>query len=143
MRDLCASFLPRGCGMKERRSYSRTGLNALKARVKIRGLVAIDKRTAAAQALIAWRNELLADLGGEESVSATQMALVDIAIRTRLYVDSLDACIMEQESLVKMTRLSCHRFRSNEVRLWLSIIAYNLGNLWRRRSYIRSAFVGV
>ena len=27
-----------------------------------------------------------------------------------------------------MTRLSCHRFRSNEVRLWLSVIAYNLGN---------------
>jgi Transposase DDE domain group 1 len=33
---------------------------------------------------------------------------------------------------VKMTRLSCHRFRSNEVRLWLSVIAYNLGTLWRR-----------
>jgi Transposase DDE domain group 1 len=32
----------------------------------------------------------------------------------------------------KMTRLSCHRFRSNEVRLWRSVIAYNLGNLWRR-----------
>jgi hypothetical protein len=31
-----------------------------------------------------------------------------------------------------MTRLSCHRFRSNEVRLCLSVIAYNLGNLWRR-----------
>ena len=31
-----------------------------------------------------------------------------------------------------MTLLSCHRFRSNEVRLWLSVIAYNLGNLWRR-----------
>jgi hypothetical protein len=31
-----------------------------------------------------------------------------------------------------MTRLSCHRFRSNEVRLWLSVMAYNLGNLWRR-----------
>ncbi len=27
---------------------------------------------------------------------------------------------------------SCHRFRSHEVRLWLSVIAYNLGNLWRR-----------
>jgi hypothetical protein len=24
---------------------------------------------------------------------------------------------------VKMTRLGCHRFRSNEVRLWLSVIA--------------------
>jgi len=33
---------------------------------------------------------------------------------------------------VKMTRLSCHRFRSNEARLWLSLLAYNLGNLWRR-----------
>ncbi|MFZ0890350.1 MAG: transposase [Candidatus Binataceae bacterium] len=31
-----------------------------------------------------------------------------------------------------MTRLSCHRFRTNQVRLWLSVIAYNLGNLWRR-----------
>src|SRR5260370_34672177 len=31
-----------------------------------------------------------------------------------------------------MAGLSCHRFRSNEVRLWLSLIAYNLGNLWRR-----------
>jgi FMN-dependent dehydrogenase len=30
---------------------------------------------------------------------------------------------------VKMTRLSCHRFRSNEVRLWLSVIASHLGNL--------------
>jgi hypothetical protein len=29
-----------------------------------------------------------------------------------------------------MTRLSCHRFRANEVRLWLSVSAYNLGNLW-------------
>ena len=36
-----------------------------------------------------------------------------------------------------MTRLSCHRFRSNEVRLWLSLIAYNLGNLWRRLVFPR------
>ena len=33
---------------------------------------------------------------------------------------------------VKMTRLSCHRFRANEVRLALSVIAYNIGNPWRR-----------
>ena len=30
------------------------------------------------------------------------------------------------------TRLSCHRFRANEVRLQLSVLAYNLGNLSRR-----------
>jgi hypothetical protein len=40
--------------------------------------------------------------------------------------------IKEGKQAVKMTRLSCHRFRASEVRLWLSLIAYNLGNLWRR-----------
>jgi hypothetical protein len=40
--------------------------------------------------------------------------------------------IKEGKQAVKMTRLSCHRFRSNEVRLALSVLAYNLGNLWRR-----------
>ena len=40
--------------------------------------------------------------------------------------------IKEGKQAVKMTRLSCHRFHSNDVRLWLSVIAYNLGNLWRR-----------
>ena len=40
--------------------------------------------------------------------------------------------IKEGKQAVKMTRLSCHRFRCNEVRLALSLLAYNLGNLWRR-----------
>ncbi len=40
--------------------------------------------------------------------------------------------IKEAKQAVAMTRLSCHRFRANEVRCWLSVIAYNLGNLWRR-----------
>ena len=31
-----------------------------------------------------------------------------------------------------MTQLSCHRFRSNQVRLGLSLLPYNLENLWRR-----------
>jgi len=40
--------------------------------------------------------------------------------------------VKEGKLAVNWTRLSCHRFRGNEVRLWLSVIAYNLGNLWRR-----------
>jgi len=40
--------------------------------------------------------------------------------------------IKEGKQAVAMTRLSCHRFQANQVRLWLSVIAYNLGNLWRR-----------
>ena len=41
--------------------------------------------------------------------------------------------IKEGKQVVKMTRLSCHRFRPNEVRLWLSLIACNLGSLWPGR----------
>ena len=40
--------------------------------------------------------------------------------------------IKEGKQAVAMTRFSCHRFGANEVRLWLSVLAYNLGNLWRR-----------
>jgi hypothetical protein len=94
--------------MKPRRTYSRHGLNALKARVMVRGFTAIDKRTAAAQALLAWRRELVTDLGGEEAVSAQQRVLVELAVRTRLYVDSLDAWIMEQPSLVNARKRSVH-----------------------------------
>jgi len=42
--------------------------------------------------------------------------------------------IREGKQAVKTTRVSCHRFRSNEVRLWLSVMAYNLGNRWRRQA---------
>jgi hypothetical protein len=42
--------------------------------------------------------------------------------------------IKEGKQAVKMTRLSCHRFRANEVRLWLSLIATTsatCGGGWR------------
>ena len=40
--------------------------------------------------------------------------------------------IKEGKQATHWTRLSCHRFRANEVRLQLSVLAYTLGNLWRR-----------
>ena len=40
--------------------------------------------------------------------------------------------IKEGKQAAHWTRLSCHRFGANEVRLQLSVLAYNLGNLWRR-----------
>ena len=70
------------------------------ARVKVRGLGAIDRRTAAARALIAWRDDLITDLGGEKAISAQQRAIVELATRTRLYIDSIDAWLMGQPSLV-------------------------------------------
>ena len=55
-------------------------------------------------------------------------------LRNRKVVHFYNQCgkaeqwIEEGKQAVKMTRLSCHRFRGNDVRLWLSILAYNLGN---------------
>jgi hypothetical protein len=69
-------------------------LNALKARVKVRGLAAIDKRTSAARHLPVWRRDLVADLGGEADLTAAQLALVELAVRTRLYIDHVDAWLM-------------------------------------------------
>ncbi len=86
--------------MKPRRTYTRHGLHALKARVMVRGLQAIDGRTAAAQHLVAFRRELLDDMGGESAVSAAQLALVEIATRSRLYLDHVDAVLLERQSLV-------------------------------------------
>ena len=40
--------------------------------------------------------------------------------------------IKEGKQATHWTRLSCPRFRANEVRLQLSVLAYTLGNLWRR-----------
>ena len=40
--------------------------------------------------------------------------------------------IKEGKQATHWTRLSCHRSLANEVRLQLSVLAYNLGNLWRR-----------
>jgi hypothetical protein len=40
--------------------------------------------------------------------------------------------IKEGKQATHWTRLSCHRFRANEARFWLSVLAYNMGNLWRR-----------
>lgn len=40
--------------------------------------------------------------------------------------------IKEGEQATSWTRLSCHRFRANEARLQLGVLAYDLGNLWRR-----------
>ena len=40
--------------------------------------------------------------------------------------------IKEGKQATCWTRLSCHRFRANKVRLQLAVLAYNLGNLSRR-----------
>lgn len=57
------------------------------------------------RALAAWRAELLADLGGIDNVSTQELALVEQAVKTKLLIDSVDAWLLEQQTLVnKRTR---------------------------------------
>ena len=46
--------------------------------------------------------------------------------------DTAEQWIKEGKYALNWTRLSCHRFVANQVRLWLFILAYNLGNFLRR-----------
>ncbi len=86
--------------MKLVRAYSRHGLNAAKTRVALRGLAAIDMRTVAAREMLAFRDELIAALGGDTEVSPQQRKLVDLAARASLYLDHIDAWLAGQKTLV-------------------------------------------
>lgn len=86
--------------MTARRAYTRHGLTAPMARVKLSGLAAVDRRTAAARAMLEFRRELAEDLGGEASLSTQQRTLVELAARARLMLDHVDAWILAQHSLV-------------------------------------------
>ncbi len=72
----------------------------------VRGLTAIDKRTAAARSLIADRDEWIQDMGGPEAISGKQRVILEAAVRTNLYIQHLDAWLMEQRSLVNFKRRS-------------------------------------
>jgi hypothetical protein len=76
------------------------GTHTLKRAVKQLGQRTIDRRTTIGRALAAWRSELLADLGGIEAVSTQELALVEEAVKTKLILDSVDAWLLSQATLI-------------------------------------------
>lgn len=83
-----------------RRTYSKHGLNTLKRAAKELGARTIDGRTAVGKTLRRWRSDLIADLGGPNVVSTQQVAIVDLSVKTKLLVDSIDAWLFAQHTLV-------------------------------------------
>jgi len=73
------------------------------------------------------------ELFGRPGFLVTNMALPSRTL-VRFYNKrgTAEQWIQEGKQATSWTRLSCRRFRSNEVRLQLAVLAYNLGNLWRR-----------
>jgi hypothetical protein len=86
--------------MKAPRPYSRHGLNAPMARIKLRGLSAIDRRTAAAREHLALRRELENAVGGEADLTPQQRKLIELAARASLLLDHIDAWLFQQPRLV-------------------------------------------
>lgn len=97
----CAGGAPKGNG-----NAYKHGLYTMKRAVIERGLRAIDGRSATGRALMQWRADLVRDLGGQEAVSTQQRALVDLAVKSKLLLDSVDAWLLIQPSLVNRRKKS-------------------------------------
>ncbi len=83
---------------------TKHGLSTLKKAVSTLGSRAIDGRSTVGRELSAWRADLLADLGGVETIPTQKLALVEQAVRTKLLLDSIDAWLLVQPSLVNKRR---------------------------------------
>jgi len=91
---------------ENRRPYQRHGLYALQGALK-----AVSDREGwmeslgeVGEALKAWRADLVADLGGEGAISSQERAVVELATRTYLLLESIDRWLLEQPSLVNKSR---------------------------------------
>jgi hypothetical protein len=51
-----------------------------------------------------WRQELVRDVGGEAAISTQQLAVIDLAVKTKLLLDSIDAWLLTQPSLIDKRR---------------------------------------
>ena len=95
-----------GNSKKPPRSYAKHGLTTLKKAVKGLGGRVIDRRTTLGKALAKWRGDLIQDLGGREAISTQQEALVDLCVKSKLILDSIDAWLLVQPSLVNARKRS-------------------------------------
>src|SRR5690242_2454367 len=78
------------------------GLTILKRAVNGLGNRLIDQRTATGKALAKWRRDLIADLGGD--VSTQEEALVDLAVKSKQILDSIDVWLLTQPSLINQRK---------------------------------------
>lgn len=74
------------------------GLGTLRRTLSELGGRAIDGRTRVGRALSAWRADLVADLGGAEALSTQRALLIDLVVRQRLLLYSVDAWIFSRAS---------------------------------------------
>ena len=82
------------------------GLSVLKQAVNGLGNRAIDRRTVTGKALAQWRKDLINDLGGIDNISTQQSAIVDLCVKSKLILDSVDTWLLTQPSLINKHKRS-------------------------------------
>jgi hypothetical protein len=112
---------------------TKHGLSGLIAKVSVKGLGALDRRSAGYRALVAWRTELERDLGGPERLSAQQKTLVELACRNRLLLDSIDGWLMRQDGVVNKRSRSALPILATRMQLHDSLVRV-LGQLGLSRA---------
>ena len=91
---------------RRRRSYKRHGFYTLKTTLRALGPRVVDKRTNLGKALAQWRADLVRDLGGPDALSTQQHAMVELLCRQKLLLESIDAWLLVQPSLVNARKRS-------------------------------------
>jgi hypothetical protein len=86
-----------------RKIASRPGLKALMGHVNARGMQAIDRRSVAYRAMKEWQAEMLAALGADV-ISPQRRTLLDLAARTKLFLDHADAYLLALPTLINRRR---------------------------------------
>jgi hypothetical protein len=86
------------------RTYSKHGLNTLRKSLKYSGNALTSRRYKLGRVLWEWRQELVRDVGGEAAISTQQLAVIDLAVKTKLLLDSIDAWLLTQPSLIDKRR---------------------------------------
>ena len=86
----------------------RHGLSLMKRSLKEHGARALDRRTRLSKALDQWRDQLISDLGGVEQISTQQRAIINVAVKTKLLLDSVDAWLLQQPSLINLHKRAVH-----------------------------------
>lgn len=115
-----------------KRGGQKHGLTTLKRAVKGLGGRVIDRRTSLGKALDQWRANLIADLGGKEEVSTQELAIVNLAVKTKLMLDSIDAWVLTQPSLVNARKRALLPVVRERVQLADALSRY-LGQLGLKR----------
>lgn len=98
----------RGGAPKGNQNRTTHGLYSGKKLLSELGTRAIDGRTTVGRALNDWRRELIRDLGGEDALSVQQHQMVELCVRERFLLDSVDGWLFRQPSVLNARKKALH-----------------------------------